>query len=100
MQIFDMEAACYKVEGVYQAIKQLCLTQLREEIGKLTLDEAFSSREHLSKSLLTDLNEVTHRWGVRITRVELQELQPSHTISAGNEHDASRRACTRRTQSP
>jgi len=93
MQIFDMEAACYKVEGVYQAIRQLCLTQLREEIGKLTLDEAFSSREILSKSLLQDLNEVTQKWGVRITRVELQELQPSSTISAGNVrndvHDAS-----------
>jgi regulator of protease activity HflC (stomatin/prohibitin superfamily) len=68
---------------VFKAVRELCLTQLREEIGKLDIDQAFSSREHLGKTLLSDLNEVTQRWGVEITRVELQELQPTATIAAG-----------------
>ena len=72
--------ACYEVEDVFHAIRQICLTQLREEVGKLSLDDTFSSREHLGKTLLSDLNQVTHTWGVQITRIELQELQPSPTI--------------------
>jgi regulator of protease activity HflC (stomatin/prohibitin superfamily) len=80
LRILDLKTACYEVEDVFHAIKQICLTQLREEIGKLTLDDTFSSREHLGKTLLSDLNLVTQTWGVQITRIELQELQPSRTI--------------------
>ena len=76
------------IAQVFDAVRMLCLTQLREEIGKLDIDQAFSSREHLGRTLLSDLNEVTRRWGVEITRVELQELQPSETIAAGT------RACS------
>lgn len=85
MRIFDMKMACYEVEDVFNAIRQISLTQLREEIGKMSLDDCFSSRETLGKSLLADLNTVTKRWGVQITRVELQELQPSPTIAAAME---------------
>lgn len=80
LRILDLKTACYEVEDVFHAIRQICLTQLREEIGKLTLDDTFSSREHLGKTLLSDLNGVTMNWGVQITRIELQELQPSRTI--------------------
>ena len=80
LRVLDLKTACYEVENVFNAIRQICLTQLREEIGKLTLDDTFSSREHLGKTLLSDLNRVTHTWGVQITRIELQELQPSATI--------------------
>jgi len=62
------------------AILNLCLTQLREEVGKLTLDESFSSRERINQELLKDLNAVTYTWGVEITRVELQNMEPSRDI--------------------
>ena len=80
MRVEDVIMARYKVEDFYGAIKNLCLTQLREEVGKLTLDETFSSRERINFELLKDLNAVCRGWGVEITRVELQNLQPSATI--------------------
>jgi len=80
MRVEDPGMAKYNVEDIYNAIMNLCLTQLREEIGKLTLDESFSSRERINFALLKELNSVCRGWGIEITRVELQNLQPSQTI--------------------
>ena len=85
MRIADVISAKYNVEDVHDAIMNLCLTQLREEVGKLTLDESFSSRERINYELLKDLNAVCQGWGVTITRVELQNLQPSLTIKEAME---------------
>ena len=85
MRIHDVEAAKYNVQDVMSAILNLCLTQLREEVGKLTLDESFSSRERINKELLKDLNAVSSTWGVEITRVELQNMEPSRDILAAME---------------
>ena len=80
IRIYDVEAARYQVQNLNQAIMNICLTQLREEIGKLSLDESFSSRERINSALLRDLNEATQPWGVQITRVEIQNLDPSPDI--------------------
>ncbi|KAL7535738.1 hypothetical protein ACHAXR_006697, partial [Thalassiosira sp. AJA248-18] len=80
MRILNVEMAKYSVQDVMNAILNLCLTQLREEVGKLTLDESFSSRERINKELLKDLNAVSSTWGVEITRVELQNMEPSRDI--------------------
>jgi len=85
MKIQDVVMARYNVQDIYGAILNLCLTQLREEVGKLTLDETFSSRERINRELLNDLNEVCRGWGIEITRVELQNLQPSTTIKEAME---------------
>jgi regulator of protease activity HflC (stomatin/prohibitin superfamily) len=85
MRIQDVISAKYNVEDVYSAIMNLCLTQLREQVGKLTLDESFSSRDRINYALLKDLNEVCQGWGIQITRVELQNLQPSPTIKEAME---------------
>jgi regulator of protease activity HflC (stomatin/prohibitin superfamily) len=85
LRIVNVEAAKYNVEDLRLSITNLCLTQLREEVGKLTLDESFSSRERINKELLKDLNEVCQHWGVEITRVELQNLEPSRDILAAME---------------
>jgi len=85
MRIQDVISAKYNVEDVYSALMNLCLTQLREQVGKLTLDESFSSRERINYALLKDLNEVCQGWGIEITRVELQNLQPSPTIKEAME---------------
>jgi regulator of protease activity HflC (stomatin/prohibitin superfamily) len=85
MRIYNVEMAKYSVQDVMSAILNLCLTQLREEVGKLTLDESFSSRERINKELLKDLNAVTSTWGVEITRVELQNMEPSKDILAAME---------------
>jgi len=85
LRIISMEMARYQVQDMANAILNLCLTQLREEVGKLTLDESFSSRERINNALLRDLNGVCRTWGVEITRVEIQNLEPSPDILAAME---------------
>jgi len=85
MRVFDLIKARYAVRDVKNAILNLCLTQLREVVGKLTLDESFSSRDRINKALLESLNEVCQEWGVAITRIEIQEMQPSRDILAAME---------------
>lgn len=80
MRVCDTMAACYKVINFKNAILSLCLTMVREEVGKLTLEETFASRNRLNKVLVQNLNEASREWGVEITRVEIQDLQPSHDI--------------------
>lgn len=80
MRIHNMKDACYNVFNVRNALLNLCLTNVREEVGRLTLEEAFSSRGELNKRLLASLNKVSHGWGIEITRVEIQHLEPSADI--------------------
>jgi len=85
LRIFSAELARYAVDDIDSAILNLCLTQLREEVGKLTLDETFSSRDRINKNLLQVMNDVCEQWGVYITRVEIQNLEPSPDILAAME---------------
>lgn len=85
LRIFSLEAARYNVNDLQFAILNLCLTQLREAVGKLTLDETFSSRERINQVLLKVMNDVCQTWGVEITRVEIQNLEPSSDILAAME---------------
>merc|ERR1712146_286442 len=61
-------------------IQNLVLTQLRAEIGKLTLDSTFSAREQINAVLLKDLDLATDPWGVKITRVEVRDIIPNKEI--------------------
>jgi len=85
LRIIDSEASRYNVDDLHIAILNLCLTQLREAVGKLTLDESFSSRDRINKALLAEMNAVCQGWGVMITRVEIQNLEPSRDILAAME---------------
>lgn len=80
MRIISLEAARYQVNDLYSAILSLVLTQIREEMGKLTLDETFSSRQEVNEALLRDVNKVTYSWGVEITRIEVLNIDPSPDI--------------------
>jgi len=72
--------AIYAVENLKLAIQNLVLTQLRAEIGKLTLDETFSAREKVNQVLLDELDVATEPWGVKITRVEVRDIIPNQEI--------------------
>ena len=80
MKIKNMKDACYEIFNVKNAVLNLCLTNVREEVGRLTLEQAFSSRGELNRALLISLNDVCRNWGIEITRVEIQHLQPSPDI--------------------
>jgi len=79
-RVFDPQLAIYAVEDLGMAIQNLVLTQLRSEIGKLTLQETFSAREKINEVLLKDLDVATDPWGVKITRVEVRDIIPDEEI--------------------
>lgn len=79
-RIMDMERAYYKVEDLQSAMVNLVLTQIRSEMGKLELDEAFTARTEINEILLRELDIATDPWGVKVTRVELRDIMPSKTV--------------------
>lgn len=84
-KIVDPYSARYAVQDLKEAIQNLVLTQLRSEIGKLTLDETFSARQQMNAVLLRDLDEATDVWGVKVTRVEVRDIVPSRDITQAME---------------
>lgn len=73
-KILDLKKAFYEVEDVENAIKNMVITTLRSEIGQMELERTFSSRREINQALLQELDKVTEGWGVKITRVEIQEI--------------------------
>ncbi|HBE58772.1 MAG TPA: paraslipin [Cyanobacteria bacterium UBA11149] len=78
--IEDLYKAYYKVEDVEEAIKNLVITTLRSEIGSLDLDKTYSARTDISKKLLKDLAEAADSWGIKVVRVEIQEITLPKTV--------------------
>lgn len=79
-KISDTIKAYYRVENLVQAMTNLVLTQIRAEIGKLELDQTFSTRAQINETLLRELDEATDPWGVKVTRVELREITPAPAV--------------------
>lgn len=79
-KVVDPVLARYAVAQLVLAIQNLVLTQLRSEIGKLTLDETFSARQRMNAVLLEELDRATDDWGVKVTRVEVRDIVPSKDI--------------------
>ncbi len=80
-KVMDPYKACYGIQDSTLAITNLALTTLRSLMGKLTLDESFSSREKINMELLTILDEATDAWGIKITRVELKDVSPQEQLA-------------------
>jgi regulator of protease activity HflC (stomatin/prohibitin superfamily) len=79
-RVVDPAKTVYAVVDLELAIQNLVLTELRAEIGKLTLDMTFSAREQINAVLLEDLDIATDPWGVKITRVEVRDIIPNQEI--------------------
>jgi len=75
-QITDPKRAVYEVSDLPQAIEKLTQTTLRNVIGSLDLDETLTSRDQVNTKLRIILDEATDKWGVKVNRVELQEVNP------------------------
>lgn len=84
-QITDIKAAIYEVANLPEAIEKLTQTTLRNVIGSLDLDESLVSRDQINTKLRIILDEATDKWGVKINRVELQEVNPPHDIRVAME---------------
>ncbi|MDY7230953.1 SPFH domain-containing protein [Hyalangium rubrum] len=79
-QVIDPAKALYAVENLALAIEQLTMTNLRNIMGGLTLDQTLTSRETVNTKLRMVLDEATEKWGVKVTRVELREIEPPGAI--------------------
>lgn len=79
-QITDPKAAIYEVDNLPQAIEKLTQTTLRNIIGSMDLDETLVSRDEINEKLRVILDEATDKWGVKVNRVELQEVNPPADI--------------------
>lgn len=84
-QITDPKAVVYEVANLPQAIEKLAQTTMRNIIGSLDLDETLTSRDRINEKLRATLDEATDKWGVKINRVELQEVNPPGDIRAAME---------------
>ena len=79
-KILDVQKAYYGVEDLEEALRNLVVTTLRSEIGQMELRETVSSRGKINQALLHQLDEATESWGVKVMRVEVQEIKPSQAM--------------------
>ncbi len=79
-QISDPVKAMYEIEDLSLAIRQLAITNLRNVMGEMDLDESFTSRETVNSKLRLVIDEATDKWGVKVTRVELKNISPPPEI--------------------
>ncbi len=75
-QIINPKAAMYEVCNLPEAIEKLTQTTLRNVIGSMDFDESLVSRDRINQKLRVILDEAIDKWGVKVNRVELQEINP------------------------
>ena len=79
-QITDPAKAVYEIQNLKKGIEYLAITTIRDIIGKMNLDETFSSRDGINNQLRIVLDEATDRWGCKIDRVEIKDINPPADI--------------------
>jgi regulator of protease activity HflC (stomatin/prohibitin superfamily) len=84
-QLLEHARANYAVDNLQAAMVNLVLTQIRAEMGKLDLDQTFTTRQEVNEVLMKELDQATDPWGVKVTRVELRDIQPSRGVQQAME---------------
>jgi len=84
-QLLEHPRAYYAVDNLQAAMVNLVLTQIRAEMGKLDLDQTFTTRQEVNEVLLRELDQATDPWGVKVTRVEMRDIQPSRGVQQAME---------------
>ena len=84
-QLLEHARAYYAVDNLQAAMVNLVLTQIRAEMGKLDLDQTFTTRQEVNEVLLRELDQATDPWGVKVTRVEMRDIKPSRGVQQAME---------------
>ena len=79
-QIVDPMKAVYEIQNLPVAIEKLTQTTLRNVVGEMELDETLTSRDTINTKLRAVLDDATDKWGVKVNRVELQDIVPPATV--------------------
>ena len=86
-QITDPAKAVYEIQSLKKGIEYLAITTIRDIIGKMDLDETFSSRDGINNKLRVVLDEATDRWGCKIDRVEIKDINPPADVQDAMERE-------------
>ena len=79
-KITDPAKAVYEIQSLKKGIEYLAITTIRDIVGKMELDETFSSRDMINDKLRVILDEATDQWGCKIDRVEIKDITPPQDI--------------------
>ncbi|HAQ60487.1 TPA: paraslipin [Candidatus Delongbacteria bacterium] len=79
-KVINPEKASYGINDYASAITQLAKTTMRSQIGKLSLDTTFKSREEINNTVVQAIDEASDAWGIKVTRYEIKDLEPPQSL--------------------
>ena len=79
-QITDPVKAVYEIQNLKKGIEYLSITTIRDVVGKMDLDETFASRDSINLQLCSILDDATSKWGCKVNRVEVIDIDPPADI--------------------